>query len=110
MREENNRLREETLSLQQQASQMAQLAAENQRLSNLLAHAGSAQPPKPEQLGELLRLRGEATRLRANAQADAKAANPMVEMAQEPGRQRDDEGEHAGYEPERRQELCEALC
>ena len=84
MRQENNRLREETLSLQQQASQMAQLAAENQRLSNLLAHAGSAQTPKPEHLGELLRLRGEATRLRANAQAEAKAANPMVEMLKSP--------------------------
>ena len=98
MREENNRLREQTQSLQQQAAQTAQLAAENQRLSNLLAHAGSTQPAKPEQLGELLRLRGEATRLRASAQADAKAANPMGDMAQEPGRQRDDEDEHAGYE------------
>jgi RNA polymerase sigma factor (sigma-70 family) len=84
MREENNRLRQETLSLQRQTSQMAPLAAENQRLSNLLAHAGSAQPPKPEQLGELLRLRGEATRLRANAQADAKAANPMGEWLKSP--------------------------
>ncbi len=83
-REENYRLREETVSLQQQTSQMAQVAAENQRLSNLLARAGSSQPPKPEQLGELLRLRGEATRLRANAQADAKAANPMVEMFKSP--------------------------
>jgi RNA polymerase sigma factor (sigma-70 family) len=84
MREENNRLREQTLSLQQQATQMAQLAAENQRLSNLLAHAGSTQPSKPEQLGELLRLRGEATRLRANAQADTKAANPMGEWLKSP--------------------------
>jgi RNA polymerase sigma factor (sigma-70 family) len=84
MREENNRLREQTLSLQQQAAQTAQLAAENQRLSNLLAHAGNAQPAKSEQLGELLRLRGEATRLRANAQADAKAANPMAEMFKSP--------------------------
>jgi RNA polymerase sigma factor (sigma-70 family) len=84
MRDENNRLREQTLSLQQQATQTAQFAAENQRLSNLLAHAGSAQPAKPEQLGELLRLRGEATRLRANAQTDAKAANPMVEMLKSP--------------------------
>ena len=83
-REENNRLREETVSLQQQTSQMTQLAAENQRLSNLLAHAGNAQPAKPEQLGELLRLRGEATRLRANAQADSKAANPMAEMFKSP--------------------------
>ena len=84
LREENNRLREETQSWQQQASQMAQLAAENQRLSNLLAHAGSAQSLKPDQFGELLRLRGEATRLRANAQAEAKAANPMVEMLKSP--------------------------
>jgi FtsZ-binding cell division protein ZapB len=84
MREENNRLREQTLSLQQQTAQMAQLAAENQRLSNLLAHAGSTQPSKPEQLGELLRLRGEATRLRATAQADAKAANPMGEWLKSP--------------------------
>jgi RNA polymerase sigma factor (sigma-70 family) len=84
MREESNRLREETVSLQQQTSQMDQLAAENQRLSNLLARAGSSQTPKPEQLGELLRLRGEATRLRANAQADSKAANPMVEMLKSP--------------------------
>jgi RNA polymerase sigma factor (sigma-70 family) len=84
MREENNRLREDAVSLQQQTSQIAQLAADNQRLSNLLARAGSSQPPKPDQLGELLRLRGEATRLRANAQADAKAANPMVEMLKSP--------------------------
>jgi len=84
MREESNRLREETVSLQQQTSQMDQLAAENQRLSNLLARAGGSQTPKPEQLGELLRLRGEATRLRANAQADSKAANPMVEMLKSP--------------------------
>jgi len=84
MRDENSRLREQTLSLQQQATQTAQLVAENQRLSNLLAHAGSTQPSKPEQLGELLKLRGEATRLRANAQADAKAPNPMVEMLKSP--------------------------
>jgi FtsZ-binding cell division protein ZapB len=84
LREENNRLREETQSWQQKTSQMAQLAAENQRLSNLHAHAGSAQSLKPDQFGELLRLRGEATRLRANAQAEAKAANPMVEMLKSP--------------------------
>jgi hypothetical protein len=70
--------------LQQQTSQIDQLAAENQRLSNLLARAGGSQTPKPEQLGELLRLRGEATRLRASAQADSKAANPMVEMLKSP--------------------------
>jgi hypothetical protein len=63
---------------------MAQSAAENQRLFTLLAHAGGAEPLKQAQLGELLRLRGEATRLRASAQTDAKAANPMVEMLKSP--------------------------
>jgi RNA polymerase sigma factor (sigma-70 family) len=84
LREENNRLREETQSLQQQASQVTQLVAENQRLSNLLARAGSAPSLTTEQRGELLRLRGEATRLRADVQANAKAANPMVEMLKSP--------------------------
>jgi RNA polymerase sigma factor (sigma-70 family) len=84
LREENSRLREETQSFQQQTSQMAQLAADNQRLTNLLAHAGSAPSLTPEQRAELLRLRGEATRLRADVQANAKAANPMVEMFKSP--------------------------
>jgi RNA polymerase sigma factor (sigma-70 family) len=84
MREESNRMREENRSLQQQVSQMAQLAAQNQRLSNLLARAGNSQLPKQDQLSELLRLRGEATRLRADAQANAKPANPMLEMLKTP--------------------------
>ncbi len=84
LREENSRLREETQSLQQQTSQIAQLAADNQRLTNLLAHAGSAPSLTPEQRAELLRLRGEATRLRADVQANSKAANPMVEMFKSP--------------------------
>jgi RNA polymerase sigma factor (sigma-70 family) len=84
LREENSRLREESQSLQQQASQMAQLTAENQRLSNLLAHAGTAPAITPAQRAELLRLRGEATRLRADVQANAKADNPMVEMLKSP--------------------------
>ncbi len=79
-----SRMREENQSLQQQVSQMAQLAAENQRLSNLLARAGSSQPLKPNQRSELLRLRGEATRLRADAQANAKSANPMLDMLKTP--------------------------
>jgi RNA polymerase sigma factor (sigma-70 family) len=84
MREENNRMREENQSLHQQASQMAQLAAENQRLSNLLARAGSSQSPDQDQLRELLRLRGETTRLRSDAQANAKSANPMLDMLKTP--------------------------
>jgi hypothetical protein len=55
-------LREENQSLQQQQAQTAQLAAENERLSNLLAQANNAQPQA--QLQELLRLRGEVGVLR----------------------------------------------
>jgi RNA polymerase sigma factor (sigma-70 family) len=84
MRGENNRMREENQSLQQQVNEMTQLAAENQRLSNLLARAGSSQSLKQDQRGELLRLRGEATRLRADAQANAKQANPMLDMLKTP--------------------------
>jgi FtsZ-binding cell division protein ZapB len=84
LREDNNRMREESQALQQQVSQMAQMAAENQRLSNLLAHAANAPALKQEQLGELLRLRGEATRLRASEQANAKAASPMTELFKSP--------------------------
>lgn len=84
LREDNNRLREESQSWQQQTSQTAQLATENQRLSNLLAHTGTAPAITPEQRAELLRLRGEATRLRADVQANSKAANPMAEMFKSP--------------------------
>jgi RNA polymerase sigma factor (sigma-70 family) len=85
MREVNDRLHEENQSLQQQASQMIQLAAENQRLSNQLARAGSSRPLKQDdQRNELLRLRGETTRLRADAQANAKLANPMLDMLKTP--------------------------
>ena len=84
MREQNNRVREENQSLQQQVSQLAQLAAENQRLSNLLARADSSESSKQAQRSELMRLRGEATRLRSDAQANAKSANPMLEMLKTP--------------------------
>ena len=84
MREENSRMRDENQSLRQQASEMSQLAAENRRLSNRLAQAGSPQPLKSNQFNELLRLRGEATRLRADAQANAKSANPMLDMLKTP--------------------------
>jgi hypothetical protein len=56
--------RERDESLRQQARQLSQLAAETERLSNLVAQP---QPPRPlsqEQLRELLRLRNEITWLR----------------------------------------------
>jgi RNA polymerase sigma factor (sigma-70 family) len=84
VREENNRMREENQSLQQQVGQMAELAAENRRLSNLLARTASSPSLKPDQQGELLRLRGEATRLRADAQENAKSANPLLDMFKTP--------------------------
>jgi RNA polymerase sigma factor (sigma-70 family) len=84
MTEENNRLRQETQSLRQQASQATQLAEENQRLSNQLAQANSAHSLEQKQQTELLRLRGEATRLRSDAQANAKAASPMTELLKSP--------------------------
>jgi hypothetical protein len=53
--------REDDQALRQQIDQ---LAAENERLSNLAARATSAQPPANGQPGELLRLRGEVGVLR----------------------------------------------
>ncbi len=55
------RLRQQHQALQQQADQ---LAAENLRLSNLVAGAKDAQSLTADQLQELLRLRGEVGRLR----------------------------------------------
>jgi hypothetical protein len=58
------RLGEERTTLEQQLQQMASLAAENQRLSNLVARVDHAQSLPDDQLRELLRLRGEAGLLR----------------------------------------------
>ena len=62
------RLREENRVLREQASQLAQVAAENERLSNLVVQAKSAESLSREQMSELLRLRGEVTRLRGQLQ------------------------------------------
>ena len=50
-------------ALQQGAAELARLAAENERLSNIVAQAARS-APSPEQLGETLRLRSEIGRLR----------------------------------------------
>lgn len=56
-------LREREARLQQQSARLAQLAAENQRLSNLATSAGAPEL-SAEQLRELLKLRGQVGALR----------------------------------------------
>src|SRR5213594_3642816 len=58
------KLREEIGSLQQQVAQLPQLAAENKRLSTLFAQVAGAPSAPALPSPELLRLRGEAARLR----------------------------------------------
>jgi hypothetical protein len=74
-------LEEENQGLRQQLDQMAELAAENERLSNLVAQASQPQPLSADQMQELLRLRGEVTALRQ--QGPAPAALP-IETRQAP--------------------------
>jgi len=71
------KLREENQSLRQQADQLAELSAENARLSNLVANATGAQTNT--QLNELLRLRSEVGRLR-------KQTNELAKLNEENGR------------------------
>jgi uncharacterized protein YigA (DUF484 family) len=60
-------LRQENKVLRQQIGQLGQLATENERLSNLVAQGNISQVlPKNDQ-ADLLRLRGEVTRLRSAA-------------------------------------------
>ena len=58
------RLGEENKALQQQSDQMAGLAADNERLSNLIAQANRSQSLPDDRLKELLRLRGKVGLLR----------------------------------------------
>jgi type II secretory pathway pseudopilin PulG len=58
------RLKEENQGLRQQLDQMAELVADNERLSNLVVQASQSQPQSGEQIRELLRLRGEVNLLR----------------------------------------------
>src|SRR5262249_30175944 len=59
-----SRLREENHSLQQQQGQLTQLAAENERLSNLLVQANSDRLLPEQDARELLKLRGGVGLLR----------------------------------------------
>jgi len=87
------RLEEENQGLRQQVDQMAELVAENERLSNLVAQASQSRPRSDDQMRELLRPRAEVGALRQqgkvleslhveNRQAPAspESANPAVEV------------------------------
>jgi RNA polymerase sigma factor (sigma-70 family) len=79
-------LREENQSLQQQLGRIAQLAAENQRLSNMVVQAESAQSHSQDQLRELLRLRGEVGLLRQQSKEMAKVQHETPPEAAENSR------------------------
>jgi len=66
-RQAESRLQEEVQALRLKGDQMDQIQAENARLSNLVAHAGSSSSLDESQLSELLRLRGEVGQLRRQA-------------------------------------------
>ena len=71
-------LRQENKVLRQQVVQLGQLATENERLSNLVAQGNISQVlPKNDQK-DLLRLRGEVTRLRAAAPKTALEAEALA--------------------------------
>ena len=63
-RQAQAKLLEENQFLRQRVDQLAQLKAQNERLSSLVAQANSAQSLPKDQLSELMRLRGEVGILR----------------------------------------------
>jgi len=79
-------LQSENQSLRQQLEQVAQLAIENERLSNLVAQAKNANTLPTEQMQELLRLRGEVGRLRQDNRAleRLKAENQQLRTGSAP--------------------------
>ena len=68
-------LEEENQGLRQQLDQMGELAAENERLSNLVAQASSSRSLSEDQMRELLRLRAEVATLRQHGNAPASSPN-----------------------------------
>jgi RNA polymerase sigma factor (sigma-70 family) len=69
LRAENEQLRQQNSQL---AEQLAPLTTENDRLSNLMAHATENQMAQQSQSNELLRLRGEVARLRQDGKQSAR--------------------------------------
>jgi hypothetical protein len=78
------RLREENQALKQQQDQMAQLAADNERLSNSVNLAGGSQPLSQDQMHELLRLRGEVGTLRQKAKELVRVQDENRELRARP--------------------------
>ncbi len=81
-------LRRENSALRAQSQQFVRVAAENERLSNALAHVRVAQSGENNQLQELIRLRAELNRLRPNGKSDkagsasSAAEGPTLELTQ----------------------------
>jgi multidrug efflux pump subunit AcrA (membrane-fusion protein) len=77
------KLREKAEATRHQAEQIAGLSAENERLSNQVAKAKAAQSLTPEELSELLRLRGQVGRLRQTDKEEAQleATNAQLRAA-----------------------------
>lgn len=74
------KLREFAGLSRQQAEQIGQLSAENERFSNVVARSGGSEPLASDQLRELLKLRGQIGLLRqaAGEQARLQAANQQL--------------------------------
>jgi RNA polymerase sigma factor (sigma-70 family) len=86
------RLRAENQVLRQEASQLAQAAAENEHLSNLVVQANGAASLSREQMSELLRLRGEVGVLRRRL-AEAPKAGERITQGPQPQPQSDTQQE-----------------
>jgi RNA polymerase sigma factor (sigma-70 family) len=84
--QQQTKLRQENESLRQQLNQQAQLGAENERLSKMIAETVQTNPQllPADQLKELLRLRGEVGRLRVESRelARVKAAETQSPVNQ----------------------------
>jgi len=78
------RLHSQDEAVRQQTDQLAKLQPENERLSNLLAQAKSPAGLSEGQLSELLKLRGEISRLRTDVQKLTKIAAFREEIARLP--------------------------
>ncbi len=78
------RLREKNQMLEQQADRLVQLAAENERLSNLVANA--SRPVANDQVNELMRLRGQmgALRRQTNELGELQEENRRLKQAASP--------------------------
>src|SRR5207248_7491169 len=86
--QEQLRLREESHSLRQQkdqaARQLAALRADNLRLSNLLTQANTPSSVQSGSSNEMLRLRGEIARLRADARQSTSGRPANAETSNHP--------------------------